>query len=158
MATAAVGFGSADYARGLSVFTGGLIPAVKATWPDYTIEQLIRLNDSGFSSTANSRTIVSKDGSVMFVTFTPSQPLGGDWCEKGNSSKSGGKDTAEQATTAKTAPNSTKKDKCSYGRLDAAHLRDLKKRIYVVVAGTHFVTDEQLAASVESVDWSAYLG
>ena len=45
------------------------IPPLKRWFPDYTVDQLNRLNDLGFSASSTSKIIVPKGGSVPFVTF-----------------------------------------------------------------------------------------
>ncbi|HEY1986855.1 MAG TPA: hypothetical protein VGG85_15670 [Terracidiphilus sp.] len=78
VASTAVGFASRDYSLGLGVFNG-LSPAAKAIFPDYTVDQLNRLSDLAFTSSGQTRTVVSKDGVVMFVTFFPEKPLEQAW-------------------------------------------------------------------------------
>jgi hypothetical protein len=78
VASTAVGFASRDYSLGLGVFNG-VSPAVRAIFPDYTVDQLNRLSDLAFTSSGQTRTVVSKNGVVMFVTFFPVRPLEQAW-------------------------------------------------------------------------------
>jgi len=65
-----VGAGFMALANGNSVLTA-LIPALKRWFPDYTVDQLNRLNDLGFSASSNYKIIVPKGGAIPFVTFIP---------------------------------------------------------------------------------------
>jgi hypothetical protein len=67
-------FGSA-----VGVFTGGAVPGLDKIWKDSTTDQLNLLNDTGFSSSINSRTVVPKSGVAMFVTFVPSLSFESGW-------------------------------------------------------------------------------
>jgi hypothetical protein len=78
VASSAVGFAPKDYSLGLGIFNG-LTPAVKAIFPDYTVDQLNRLSDLAFTSSGQTRTIVGKNGAAMFVTFFPAKPLEQAW-------------------------------------------------------------------------------
>jgi hypothetical protein len=78
VASTAVGFASRDYSLGLGVYNG-VTPAVKAIFPDYTVDQLNRLSDLAFTSSGQTRTVVGKNGVVMFVTFFPAKPLEQSW-------------------------------------------------------------------------------
>lgn len=49
------------------------IPPLKRWFPDYTVDQLNRLNDLAFSASTTYKMIVPKGGSAPFVTFVPHQ-------------------------------------------------------------------------------------
>ena len=61
------------------VYNGGFLPGLRSTWPDLSVTQLNLLNDVGFSSTTNYKTVVPKSGSVMFVMFVPSKQFEDGW-------------------------------------------------------------------------------
>jgi hypothetical protein len=69
----------ATFATAVGVFTGDAIPALDKVWKDQTTDQLNLLNDTGFSSSVNSRTVVPKSGVAMFVIFVPSLSFEGGW-------------------------------------------------------------------------------
>jgi hypothetical protein len=48
-------------------------------WKDLTIEQGNLLNDIAFSSTANTQSVVPKQGTAMYVIFVPSRPFEEGW-------------------------------------------------------------------------------
>ncbi|MDE3106206.1 MAG: hypothetical protein KGK08_13635 [Acidobacteriota bacterium] len=68
-----------SYADAIGVFTGGAIPGVDKVWKDSTTDQLNLLNDTGFSSSSSSRTVVPKSGVTVFVTFIPHRPFDAGW-------------------------------------------------------------------------------
>jgi hypothetical protein len=71
-AQGAASFASADFNLGTGVL-GVLIPPLKRWFPDYTVDQLNRLNDLGFSASSSYKIVVPKSGSVPFVTFVPQE-------------------------------------------------------------------------------------
>ena len=54
---------------------GAFIPPLKRMFPDYTVDQLNRLNDLAFSASTTYKMVVPKGGSVPFVTFVPQKAL-----------------------------------------------------------------------------------
>lgn len=58
--------------NGNNVLTA-FLPPLKRWFPDYTVDQLNRLNDMGFSASSTYKIIVPKGGSIPFVTFVPQQ-------------------------------------------------------------------------------------
>ncbi|HSB09767.1 MAG TPA: hypothetical protein VLM38_09815, partial [Blastocatellia bacterium] len=71
-ASAASTIASADFSTGTSIFTA-FLPPLKRWFPDYTVDQLNRLNDLTFSATSSYKIIVPKNGAVPFVTFVPQE-------------------------------------------------------------------------------------
>jgi hypothetical protein len=67
------------FADAVGVLTGAAIPGLDKTWKDLSIDQLNLLNDTGLSSSVNSRTTVPKSGVAMFVTFVPSKLYENAW-------------------------------------------------------------------------------
>lgn len=63
----------------VGVYNGGFIPGLKTVWTDHSVDQLNLLNDIGFSSSTNYKTVVPKSGSVMFVIFIPSKQFEEGW-------------------------------------------------------------------------------
>lgn len=62
-----------------SVFNGGFYPSLDKVWKDLSTDQLNLLNDTGFSSSSSSQTVVPKSGTVMFVTFIPEKQFEQGW-------------------------------------------------------------------------------
>lgn len=75
IAGSATGFAPSGYALGYSVYSAGVIPAVKHVLPDMTQDNLNNISDFAFTSSWSSRIVVPKSGAVTFVTFIPSSPL-----------------------------------------------------------------------------------
>ena len=71
-ASAASGIASVDFKTGTSILTT-FLPPLKRWFPDYTVDQLNRLNDLAFSASSTYKIIVPKNGSVHFVTFVPQE-------------------------------------------------------------------------------------
>jgi hypothetical protein len=71
-ASAASSIASADFTTGTSILTA-FLPPLKRWFPDYTIDQLNRLNDLAFSATSSYKIVVPQKGSVPFVTFVPQE-------------------------------------------------------------------------------------
>lgn len=61
------------------VINGAVVPSLEKTWKDQSKDQLNLLNDTGFSSSANSQTVVPKQGTVLLVTFIPSKQFTQGW-------------------------------------------------------------------------------
>jgi len=68
-AMAATGAGRQTFSNFVHIFSAVAMPGFNKIFPDYTIEQLNRLNDTGFSSNSAYKIVVPKNGSVPFVTF-----------------------------------------------------------------------------------------
>jgi hypothetical protein len=64
------------------VYNAGFVSSLDKFWKDQSIDQLNLLNDTGFSSTASSQTVVPKSGTVMVVTFIPSKQFEQGWWTK----------------------------------------------------------------------------
>jgi hypothetical protein len=62
-----------------AVYNGGFFPGLDKVWKDMSTDQLNLLNDSGFSSSSSSQTVVPKAGTSMFVTFIPSKQFENGW-------------------------------------------------------------------------------
>jgi hypothetical protein len=62
-----------------AVYNGGFFPALDKVWKDMSTDQLNLLNDTGFSSSSSSQTVVPKAATVMFVTFIPSKQFERGW-------------------------------------------------------------------------------
>ena len=75
IAGSAHGFAPSGYALGYSVYSAGVIPAVKHVLPDMTQDNLNNISDFAFTSAWSNRIVVPKSGAVTFVTFIPSSPL-----------------------------------------------------------------------------------
>ena len=75
VAGSATGFAPSGYALGYSVYSAGVVPAVKHVLPDMTQDQLNNVSDLAFTSAWASRIVVPKSGAITFVTFIPSIPL-----------------------------------------------------------------------------------
>jgi hypothetical protein len=67
-----VAFTSVDFKNGVGIFTA-FLPGLKQWFPDYTIDQMNRLSDMGFSASSAYKIVVPKNGSVPFVTFIPQE-------------------------------------------------------------------------------------
>lgn len=61
-----------DFGKGVGIFQGPLVEGFKSFWPDYTIDQLNRLNDFGFDV---QKRIVPRRASLAGVAFIPQQIL-----------------------------------------------------------------------------------
>ena len=70
---ASIAFSGVDFKNGVSVFRAAFMPGMGRLFPDFTIDQLNRLNDMGFSANTSYKIVVPKSGSVPFVTFVPSE-------------------------------------------------------------------------------------
>ncbi|WP_353071478.1 hypothetical protein [Tunturiibacter gelidiferens] len=158
IAGAAVGFGSADFARGLAVFSA-LIPAGKAIFPDYTVDQLNRISDLTFSSSGQTRTVVPKNGVAMFVTFIPSKPLEQSWWVEQATQVPGGGPTTQACTTAQGAHPTNKKPwgpgnpkPVAYKEWGPDALLEFRRHSFVVVAGVHTTGDDALVPAIDSLD------
>jgi hypothetical protein len=55
---------------GLNIWQSGVIPGMKMIFPDYTVRQLSRLDDLGFSSGATTM-VIPKSGSLAVLSFLP---------------------------------------------------------------------------------------
>lgn len=73
-----VAFTGVDFKDAVSIFSSAFVPGFKSVYPDYTIDQLNRLNDLGFSSSSSYKIVVAKSGSAPFVTFLPAKIFAGD--------------------------------------------------------------------------------
>src|SRR6202035_3930337 len=62
-----------------SVYNGAVVTSFDKYFKDLSGDQLNLLNDTGFSSSMNSQTIVPKSGTVMVVIFIPSKQFGEGW-------------------------------------------------------------------------------
>ncbi len=62
-----------------AVYNAGFFPGLDKVWKDMSTDQLNLLNDTGFSSTSTSQTVVPKSSSTMFVTFIPSKQYERAW-------------------------------------------------------------------------------
>jgi hypothetical protein len=62
-----------------AVYNGGFFPALDKVWKDMSTDQLNLLNDTGFSSSSSSQTVVPKAGTTMLVTFIPSKQFERGW-------------------------------------------------------------------------------
>lgn len=169
LGAAAVGFGSSNFGKGVGLWNGGLIPAYKQVFPDYTIDQLNRLNDAGFSANPNSRTVVPKGGTAEFVTFIPSRPLEQVWwvqpCAQKtleldpNACDSNGRRIGSQNNPKNPQPNGQNNSTnlhhlatVGYKKWSPAALLELKKQSFVIVAGNHIVATEGTEPSVSKID------
>ena len=56
-----------------------LVPDLDRYWKDLTTDQAHLLDDVGFSSTANTQSVVPKSGTAMYVIFTPARPFEEGW-------------------------------------------------------------------------------
>jgi hypothetical protein len=77
--SAVIPVASGMFADAAGVYNGGFLPGLRSTWPDLSVTQLNLLNDVGFSSSTNYKTVVPKSGSVMFVIFVPSKQYENGW-------------------------------------------------------------------------------
>lgn len=79
MAARVIPVAGGTFADAAGVYNGGFLPGLRSTWPDLSVTQLNLLNDVGFSSSTNYKTVVPKSGSVMFVIFVPSKQYENGW-------------------------------------------------------------------------------
>jgi hypothetical protein len=70
---ASVAFTSLDFKNGVSVYRAAFLPGMERIFPDFTIDQLNRLNDLTFSANTAYKIVVPKNGAVPFVTFVPAK-------------------------------------------------------------------------------------
>lgn len=68
-----------NLADAASAWNGALVPGIGKAWTDNTTDQIKLLDDIGFSSAMNQKTVVPKSGTVMFVMFVPSKPFQQGW-------------------------------------------------------------------------------
>jgi hypothetical protein len=73
-----VAFTGVDFKNAVSIFSSAFLPGLKSVYPDYTIDQLNRLNDLAFSSSNAYKIVIPKSGSAPFVTFLPAKIFAGD--------------------------------------------------------------------------------
>lgn len=66
-----IGLKAIDFRNGVSVFSSAFIPGIKNIFPDYTVDQLNRLNDLAFSANTSYKLVIAKNGASPFVTFIP---------------------------------------------------------------------------------------
>ena len=158
IAGTAVGFTPVDYARGLAVFSS-LIPAGKAIFPDYTVDQLNRISDLTFASSGQTRTVVPKNGVAMFVTFIPSQPLEQSWWVGGATQTPGGGPASQACTLARGAHPTNKKPwvpgnpkPIAYKNWKSDALLEFRRHSFVIVAGVHTTGDDALLPVIDAVD------
>ena len=62
-----------DFRSGVSIYRTAFIPGLKSIFPDYTIDQINRLNDLGFSANSAYKLVIPTNGAAPFVTFLPSK-------------------------------------------------------------------------------------
>ncbi|HEV2646636.1 MAG TPA: hypothetical protein VGU46_09755 [Acidobacteriaceae bacterium] len=158
VAGAAVGFGSGDYANGLAVFSA-LIPAGKAIFPDYTVDQLNRISDLTFSSSGQSRTVVPKNGVAMFVTFMPTKPLEQSWWIEQATQVPGGGPGTQACTNAKNIHPKNHKPWSDGNPKPVAYkdwgpdaLLEFRRHSFVIVAGVHTTEDDALVPVIDTLD------
>lgn len=63
----AFSIGEEGIVRGLNAFSGSVVPGIKETWPDGTIEQLNRISDFGYQTNK----VIPKQGAEVIVCFFP---------------------------------------------------------------------------------------
>jgi len=68
--TAAV-TGGPSFSDAVHVFSSTFIPGFGKIFPDFTVDQLNRLNDLGFSAASAYKIVIPKNGSVPMTTFLP---------------------------------------------------------------------------------------
>ena len=68
-----IGLKALDLRNGISVYRSAFLPGLKNIFPDYTVEQLNRLNDMAFSANTSYKLVVGKSGSAPLVTFVPAE-------------------------------------------------------------------------------------
>ena len=161
VASAAVGFASHDYALGLAVYNS-LAPAGKAIFPDYTVDQLNRISDLSFTSSGQTRTVVNKDGSVMFVTFFPSKPLEQAWWINGAGAvpakPSDVCDAETGAATRERFKSQSKDDAAIYAPKAVPYkdwkpnsLLEFRRHTFVAVAGVHIAQEDDLKPVIDDL-------
>ena len=77
--SAVVPIAGAMFSDASSVYNAGFLPGFSRVWAGHDTENNNLLNDLGFSASSNSRTVVPKSGSVMFVIFVPSKQFEEGW-------------------------------------------------------------------------------
>jgi hypothetical protein len=70
---ASIALTSLDFKNAVGVYRSAFLPGMGRIFPDLTVDQLNRLNDTGFSANSAYKIVVAKSGSVPFVTFVPSE-------------------------------------------------------------------------------------
>ena len=163
IAGAAVGFASADFAKGVAVFSA-LIPAGKGVFPDYTVDQLNRISDLTFSSSGQTRTVIPKNGVAMFVTFMPTKPLEQSWWIEQATQVPGGGPGTQACTKAQNAhltdvhPTNHKPwgdgnpKPVPYKNWTPDALLEFRRHSFVIVAGVHTTGDDALVPVIDTLD------
>lgn len=68
-----------NLAAASGAYNSAFLTSLDKSWKDFTTDQLNLLNDTGFSSSINSRTIVPKSGTALVVIFIPSKQFEQSW-------------------------------------------------------------------------------
>ena len=71
--------GAVNFTDAATAWNTALVPGIGKAWTDNGTDQLKLLDDIGFSSATNQKTVVPKSGTVMFVMFVPSKPFQQGW-------------------------------------------------------------------------------
>jgi hypothetical protein len=79
MSTVVPFVGAVNFTDATTAFNVGLVPGLGKVWTDNTTDQIKLLDDIGFSSSMNQKTVVPKSGTVMFVMFVPAKPFQQGW-------------------------------------------------------------------------------
>ncbi|MCU1252238.1 MAG: hypothetical protein JWQ49_5267 [Edaphobacter sp.] len=151
MDAAAIVFGGA-LTNAAGVFNGAFATSLNQGWRDLTPTQVNLLNDTGFSSSSNSRTVVPKDATAMVVAFIPAKQFEEAWwvqnCAKGLYFQQPPKDAdptgidlvaplAACKATAQGTPLKLDPERVKYKNWSPSAQAIFQQLAYAVVAGVH---------------------